>query len=112
MTMGWWPFSGKGTVSAKRAAAPTAAEAAADAAAIAQARDVAAQLGADPGLLPVTMARPTSIFEFGEPVPVGGEVLRGMCAGTDPDAIQACTWSLEPVQGKGRERRPHYRVEF
>jgi hypothetical protein len=54
--------------------------------------------------------KPSSIFEFGEGVAAGGDVLRGMCAGADPDAIHACTWSVE--QAQGRKKQPKYRVEF
>lgn len=106
--MGWWPFGGKGDIAAKPlprgeqqpAAAPPPAE-------------LLKQLPAEASeLLAATLPKPTSIFEFGELVPVGGDVMRGMCAGADPDAIHACTWTIEQAQGKGRKKKPMYRVEF
>jgi hypothetical protein len=108
--MGWWPFGGgKGDVKAKRLAdgdkqQPDTAK---------QLEELLKQAPAqDTDILAATLPKPTSIFEFGEPVPVGGEVLRGMCAGSDPDAIHACTWTIEQAQGRGREKKPRYRVEF
>jgi hypothetical protein len=50
-----------------------------------------------------------TLFEFGNLVPAGGTVLRGVCTGDDPEAIQACTWSVEKVQ---QGKKPRYRVEF
>jgi hypothetical protein len=101
--MGWWPFGRGGDLAAsklpdqqqkKQAAAgvTTAATAAASRAASAAA--------ADPALAAV--ARPTSVFAFGPTVAPGGEVLRGMCAGDDPDAIQACTWTVEKAEASPR----------
>lgn len=63
-------------------------------------------------LLPHPMPTPTSIFEFGPLVPVGSEYMKGMCAGEDPDAIQACSWSIDKVQGKPKEKRHLYHIEF
>jgi len=57
-----------------------------------------------------SMPKPSSIFEFGKPVPLGAEFLRGMCAGDDPDAIQACAWTIEEAADK--QKRPLYRIEF
>jgi hypothetical protein len=53
----------------------------------------------------------SSVFEFGPVVPVGQDFMRGVCVGDDPDAIQACTWSVEPAQ-RSREKHHHYRIEF
>ena len=47
----------------------------------------------------LAMPRPSSVFEYGPTVGAGGEYMRGVCTGEDPDALQACTWSLEPVPG-------------
>mmetsp|Transcript_21355 Transcript_21355/g.46679 ORF Transcript_21355/g.46679 Transcript_21355/m.46679 type:complete len:110 (+) Transcript_21355:84-413(+) len=57
-------------------------------------------------------SRPSSVFEFGPTVQVGQDILRGVCAGDDPDAIQACTWSIEPAQGKPKDKQHTYRIEF
>lgn len=57
-------------------------------------------------------SHPTSVFEFGAMVPNGGEFLKGMCAGDDPDIIQACVWSIHPVEGKPKEKKPMYKIEF
>jgi hypothetical protein len=108
--MGWWPF-GKSSVDAKQL--PKARQQQADEE---QQRLAAAQAagGTDAkgaALMP-PMPRPTSIFEFGKPVAISSEHLVGMCAGDNPDAIQACTWTVEPLQGKAREKRPLYRIEF
>lgn len=53
----------------------------------------------------------SSVFEFGPTVQVGQDYLRGVCIGEDPDAIQACTWSVEPAQ-KTKEKHHLYRIEF
>ena len=55
---------------------------------------------------------PSSLFEFGPTVAVGTEIMRGTCTGDDPDAILACTWHLEPAQGKPRDKVHSYRIEF
>ncbi|KAF5833963.1 hypothetical protein DUNSADRAFT_9527 [Dunaliella salina] len=61
----------------------------------------------------LAMPRPSSVFEYGPTVSVGGEYMRGVCTGEDPDALQACTWSLEPVPGARPKDKKHlYRIEF
>lgn len=57
---------------------------------------------------------PSSVFEFGPLVTVGQDVMRGVCTGDNPDAIHACSWSIEPAvaQGKARDKKHLYRVEF
>lgn len=60
----------------------------------------------------VSMPKPSSVFEFGTTVQVGADFMRGVCTGDDPDAIQACTWSVEPLQGKAKEKKHLYRIEF
>lgn len=50
-----------------------------------------------------------SVFEFGPSVPVGGSVLKGMCIGENPDAIQACAWTVAKSQDK---KKLKYHVEF
>lgn len=107
--MGWWPFGKQGDIKAKKL--PEQQQTAAQDSK--QLEDLLKQTGQDNSeLLGAATAKPTSIFEFGEPVPVGGDVLRGMCAGADPDAIHACTWTVEQAQGRGRQKQPKYRVEF
>lgn len=59
-----------------------------------------------------SLAKPASVFEFGQTVLVGSDMMRGVCTGEDPDAIQACTWSIEPAQGKPKEKKHAYRIEF
>jgi hypothetical protein len=54
----------------------------------------------------------SSLFEFGPLVQVGSDIMRGVCVGEDPDAIQACTWHVEPAQGKPRDKAHTYRIEF
>lgn len=105
--MGWWPFGGgKGDIHAKKLPEQQQQKQS-------PLQDLQLkQQGADGDLLGATLPKPTSIFEFGELVPVGSDILRGMCAGSDPDAIHACTWTIEQAQGKGREKKPKYRVEF
>uniref|UniRef100_A0A383VKC3 Uncharacterized protein n=1 Tax=Tetradesmus obliquus TaxID=3088 RepID=A0A383VKC3_TETOB len=104
--MGWWPFGSKADgVSAKRLDSKQ------DSKQQPPVQDLQLKQG-DGDILAAALPKPTSIFEFGEPVPVGSDILRGMCAGSDPDAIHACTWTIEPAQGKGREKKPKYRVEF
>ncbi|KAL6748128.1 hypothetical protein V8C86DRAFT_1798740, partial [Haematococcus lacustris] len=66
---------------------------------------------ADSDALP-TLPKPSSVFEFGPQTLVGMEFMRGICTGDDPDAIQACTWSIEPLQGKPKEKKHQYRIEF
>ena len=57
--------------------------------------------------------RPSSVFEFGATIQAGEDMFRGQCVGDNPDAIQACTWSVEPALGKGKEKKKHlYRIEF
>lgn len=51
-----------------------------------------------------------STFEFGPVVIPGGDVLRGVCTGENPNVIQACTWSLDKLEGAGK--KPAYRIEF
>jgi hypothetical protein len=119
--MGWWPF-GRGSATAKPLPKERQQQLDQEAAQLAALRDAAASSkdgGANgngnagaASLLPLPPPRPVSIFEFGKPVAVGAERLVGMCAGDNPDAIQACAWTLEPLQGKPRERRPVYRIEF
>ncbi|GFR40629.1 hypothetical protein Agub_g1211 [Astrephomene gubernaculifera] len=58
------------------------------------------------------MPRPSSVFEFGPMVQVGSEIMRGVCTGDNPDAIQACTWTIEEAQGKPKEKKHVFRVEF
>ncbi|GLI69614.1 hypothetical protein VaNZ11_014281 [Volvox africanus] len=58
------------------------------------------------------MPRPSSVFEFGTLVQVGSEYMRGVCTGDNPDAIQACTWTIEEAQGKPKEKKHVFRVEF
>ncbi|KAG2486211.1 hypothetical protein HYH03_015173 [Edaphochlamys debaryana] len=58
------------------------------------------------------MPRPSSVFEFGPTVSVGSDYMRGVCTGDNPDAIQACTWTIEEAQGKPKEKRHVFRVEF
>lgn len=108
--MGWWPF-GRGSVEAKPLPKARAQQLDTERAAAAQ---LAAAGGAKPGdgTFPAQPPRPASIFEFGKPLPITADHLVGMCAGDNPDAIQACTWSIEPLQGKAREKRPVYRIEF
>ncbi|GBF92293.1 hypothetical protein Rsub_05376 [Raphidocelis subcapitata] len=101
----WWPF-GKSSAEAKPL--PKARQQQLDAD---DARRQAVAGGKD-AAFPPAPARPASIFEFGKPAPVTAEHLVGMCAGDNPDAIQACTWTIEPLQGKAREKRPLYRIEF
>jgi hypothetical protein len=70
----------------------------------------ATQLGAAAGAPP----KPSSVFEFGAPLQAGQLFMRGVCAGEDPDAIQACAWSVEPVPAgkQGKDKRHVYRIEF
>lgn len=105
--MGWWPFGKQGDIKAKKLPEQQQQDSK-------QLEELLKQTGQDNSELlgAVAAAKPTSIFEFGEPVPVGGDVLRGMCAGADPDAIHACTWTVEQAQGRGRQKQPKYRVEF
>jgi len=107
--MGWWPFGKQGDIKAKKLPDHQQQQQQQDSK---QLEELLKQTGQDNELLGAALPKPTSIFEFGEPVPVGGDVLRGMCAGADPDAIHACTWTVEQAQGRGRERKPKYRVEF
>ena len=112
--MGWWPF-GKSSVDAKPL--PKARQQQLEEEQQQLQKLAAAGSGGDAGgkpaeLVPAAMPRPTSIFEFGKPAPVSADHLVGMCAGDNPDAIQACTWTIEPLQGKAREKRPVYRIEF
>jgi hypothetical protein len=104
--MGWWPFGRGGDLAASKipdGGKPTkTAAAGVTTAASAAAADPAAALA---------LARPTSVFAFGPVVAPGGDVLRGMCAGDDPDAIQACTWTIEKAQGGGGKAHA-YVVEF
>jgi hypothetical protein len=66
---------------------------------------------ADGGVgLSALMPRPTSTFEFGPTIAGGGSVMRGLCSGADPDIVQACTWTLEPVEA--RQRKAAFRIEF
>lgn len=60
------------------------------------------------------MPRPSSVFEFGHTVSVGQEYMRGVCTGENPDAIQACTWSIEvaPQPAKPKEKKSTFRIEF
>ena len=97
--MGWWPF-GKGPLQADKLPEPKAAAAKPGA--------VSSNVEPPSGFLP----KPVSVFEFGAPVAVGTEFLRGVCSGDNPDAVQACTWSVDALQGKPREKKPVYRIEF
>lgn len=119
--MGWWPF-GKNSVDAKPLPKERQQQHEEEAAAL---KRLAAAGGSGGGaggeggggakpvdLLAGALPRPTSIFEFGKPAPVSAEHLVGNCAGDNPDAIQACVWTMEPLQGKPREKRPMYRIEF
>jgi hypothetical protein len=96
--MGWWPFR-RGPLEAKKLPK--------DKLAVLDGPELQA---ASAEGFPPAITRPTSIFEFGPPVAGGGEFLRGMCAGDNPDAIQACTWSVEQVQVKAKARK--FLVEF
>lgn len=58
------------------------------------------------------MPRPSSVFEFGPMVQLGQEYMRGVCTGDNPDAIQACTWTIEEAQVKPKEKKHIFRVEF
>ncbi|KXZ45166.1 hypothetical protein GPECTOR_57g456 [Gonium pectorale] len=58
------------------------------------------------------MPRPSSVFEFGPMVQVGADYMRGVCTGDNPDAIQACTWTISQAEGKPKEKKHVYRVEF
>lgn len=58
------------------------------------------------------MPRPSNLFEFGPLVGLGQDFLRGVCTSENPDAIQACTWSLEQVEVKPKHKRHAYRIEF
>lgn len=60
------------------------------------------------------MPRPSSVFEFGQTVSAGQGYMRGVCTGENPDAIQACTWSIEvaPQPAKPKEKKSTYRIEF
>ncbi len=58
------------------------------------------------------LPKPSSVFEFGQTVQLGQEYMRGVCTGDDPDAIQACTWSLEAATGPSKDKRHAYRIEF
>lgn len=108
--MGWWPFGKQGDIQAKKLPAAQQQQQAQDAK---QLEELIKQTGQDNSeLLGGPVPKPSSIFEFGEAVPVGGDVLRGMCAGADPDAIHACTWTVEQAQGRGRQKQAKYRVEF
>lgn len=65
-----------------------------------------------PARTPTAVPRPTSTFEFGPLVAGGSNYMRGNCAGENPDAVQACTWTIEPLPVKPREKRHLYRIEF
>jgi hypothetical protein len=104
--MGWWPFGKQGDIQAKKLPEQKESKQQQQ-----QLEELLKQTGQD-NELATQQAKPTSIFEFGEPVQAGGDVLKGMCAGADPDAIHACTWTVEQAQGRGRQKQPKYRVEF
>lgn len=104
--MGWWPFGSKGDIHAKKLPQEQQQQQQPEA------QELHLKQQPDDSLLAANVPKPTSIFEFGTPVPVGSDVLRGMCAGADPDAIHACTWTVEQAQGRGREKKPLYRIEF
>lgn len=53
-----------------------------------------------------------STFEFGKQVQPGDEYLKGSCAGDNPDAIQACVWSIQTSGSSGRGKQPLYHIEF
>jgi len=115
--MGWWPFGGRGgdlTASKIPDPANKRQQAAGVSTAATATAARAAAAAADPS---AEAARPTSVFAFGPIVGAGGEVLRGMCAGDDPDAIQACTWTIEKAETAPRPKmmggKAHaYVVEF
>jgi hypothetical protein len=104
--MGWWPFGRGGDLAASKLTDGGGGKKQASAAAAAGVTTSAA----DPALALVA-TRPTSVFAFGPVVAPGGDVLRGMCAGDDPDAIQACTWTIEKAQ-QGAGKAHAYVVEF
>jgi hypothetical protein len=106
----WWPF-GKSSLDAKPLPKARQQQLDEEAARMQQLQAAAGGPGKDNGFA-TPLPRPTSIFEFGKPVPISSDHLVGMCAGDNPDAIQACTWTVEPLQGKAREKRPIYRIEF
>jgi hypothetical protein len=56
-----------------------------------------------------TVTYEVSVFEFGPTVSAGGSLLKGLCTGDNPDAIQACSWVVEKNQG-GKKLK--YKVEF
>ncbi len=94
--MGWWPF-GKDPLQAEKIPEQKTAK-----------QGDATQ---DAALAPY-LPKPVSVFEFGAPVQIGNAFLRGVCSGDNPDAVQACTWSVDTLQGKPREKKPVYRIEF
>ena len=99
--MGWWPFR-RGALEAKKRGKDGGKGVSVNG------PDLQAASAAE-GFAPA-ITRPTSVFEFGPPVAAGAEFLRGMCAGDNPDAIQACTWSVETVEKKAKGRK--FLVEF
>lgn len=108
--MGWWPFN-RAPLQASKLPQEKQQQAAAEPPAgvgLLQGSPAAEAVGAAAAAIP----RPTSIFEFGPSVAGGSDYLRGMCAGDNPDAIQACTWSMEQAPGRARDKRPLYRIEF
>lgn len=110
--MGWWPFS-KGDVHAKPLPRQRQQQLDDEQQQLKQLQTAAGGGDGKPtDVFTQPPPRPTSIFEFGKPVPISSDHLVGMCAGDNPDAIQACTWTIEPLQGKAREKRPLYRIEF
>lgn len=105
--MGWWPFGDGNSIKAKKL--PDAQQSQADS------KGGDQQLGAFSSdssavtLLP-PIPKPGMVFEFGRQVSSGAPYMRGMCAGDDPNRIQACAWSIEQHAAKGT--RPAYRIEF
>lgn len=78
-----------------------------------------------------TTQQASSVFEFGpvvseairascmvliisslhDQVKLGDEMMRGVCIGEDPHAIEACTWVIEPIKAS-KDNHHRYRVEF
>ena len=98
--MGLWPF-GKGPLQADKIPEPKPSK-----------QQQQQQPGADPSNDTPYLPKPVSVFEFGPSTQVGSDFLRGVCSGDNPDAVQACTWSVDTLQGKPREKKPAYRIEF
>lgn len=51
------------------------------------------------------------ISSLHDQVKLGDEMMRGVCIGEDPHAIEACTWVIEPIKAS-KDNHHRYRVEF